>query len=83
MVETLTERNLDLEEKVRELRETVTDLVSESQHPKAHSKRLSSLKSVLSWNQMFFSVRYFTAVALLCGKIYRTAARQNLSGIVC
>jgi len=28
MVETLTERNLDLEEKVRELRETVTDLVS-------------------------------------------------------
>lgn len=27
MVETLTERNLDLEEKVRELRETVTDLV--------------------------------------------------------
>lgn len=30
MVETLTERNLDLEEKVRELRETVTDLVSRS-----------------------------------------------------
>lgn len=29
MVEMLTERNLDLEEKVRELRETVTDLVSE------------------------------------------------------
>lgn len=29
MVETLTERNLDLEEKVREMRETVTDLVSE------------------------------------------------------
>lgn len=28
MVETLTERNLDLEEKVRELRETVADLVS-------------------------------------------------------
>lgn len=28
MVETLTERNLDLEEKVRELRETVSDLVS-------------------------------------------------------
>lgn len=28
MVEMLTERNLDLEEKVRELRETVTDLVS-------------------------------------------------------
>lgn len=27
MVESLTERNLDLEEKVRELRETVTDLV--------------------------------------------------------
>ncbi len=27
MVETLTERNLDLEEKVRELRETVSDLV--------------------------------------------------------
>lgn len=27
MVETLTERNLDLEEKVRELRETVGDLV--------------------------------------------------------
>ncbi len=27
MVETLTERNLDLEEKVREMRETVTDLV--------------------------------------------------------
>lgn len=27
MVETLTERNLDLEEKVRELKETVTDLV--------------------------------------------------------
>lgn len=27
MVETLTERNLDLEEKVRELRETVIDLV--------------------------------------------------------
>lgn len=27
MVETLTERNLDLEEKVRELRETVADLV--------------------------------------------------------
>lgn len=26
-METLTERNLDLEEKVRELRETVTDLV--------------------------------------------------------
>lgn len=32
MVEMLTERNLDLEEKVRELRETVTDLVSEK-HP--------------------------------------------------
>lgn len=32
MVETLTERNLDLEEKVRELRETVTDLVSENHH---------------------------------------------------
>lgn len=30
MVEMLTERNLDLEEKVRELRETVTDLVSGS-----------------------------------------------------
>lgn len=30
MVETLTERNLDLEEKVRELRETVTDLVGTS-----------------------------------------------------
>lgn len=29
MVETLTERNLDLEEKVRELRETVSDLVSD------------------------------------------------------
>ncbi len=28
MVEMLTERNLDLEEKVREVRETVTDLVS-------------------------------------------------------
>lgn len=27
MVETLTERNLDLEEKVREMKETVTDLV--------------------------------------------------------
>lgn len=27
MVETLAERNLDLEERVRELRETVTDLV--------------------------------------------------------
>lgn len=31
MVETLTERNLDLEEKVRELRETVTDLVRHKQ----------------------------------------------------
>lgn len=30
MVETLTERNLDLEEKVRELKETVTDLVCSS-----------------------------------------------------
>lgn len=30
MVETLTERNLDLEEKVRELRETVGDLVRRS-----------------------------------------------------
>lgn len=30
MVETLTERNLDLEEKVRELRETVTDLVRQT-----------------------------------------------------
>lgn len=30
MVETLTERNLDLEEKVREMRETVGDLVSEA-----------------------------------------------------
>lgn len=30
MVETLTERNLDLEEKVRELRETVGDLVRET-----------------------------------------------------
>lgn len=29
MVEMLTERNLDLEEKVRELRETVTDLVGD------------------------------------------------------
>lgn len=29
MVETLTERNLDLEEKVRELGETVSDLVSD------------------------------------------------------
>lgn len=29
MVEMLTERNLDLEEKVRELKETVTDLVSD------------------------------------------------------
>lgn len=32
MVEMLTERNLDLEEKVRELRETVTDLVRENKH---------------------------------------------------
>lgn len=32
MVETLTERNLDLEEKVRELRETVTDLVRMNTH---------------------------------------------------
>lgn len=31
MVETLTERNLDLEEKVRELREAVTDLVRRHQ----------------------------------------------------
>lgn len=31
MVETLTERNLDLEEKVRELKETVTDLVRSSE----------------------------------------------------
>lgn len=31
MVEMLTERNLDLEEKVRELRETVTDLVRKQQ----------------------------------------------------
>lgn len=30
MVETLTERNLDLEEKVRELRETVSDLVRDT-----------------------------------------------------
>lgn len=29
MVEMLTERNLDLEEKVRELKETVADLVSD------------------------------------------------------
>lgn len=29
MVETLTERNLDLEEKVREMKETVIDLVSQ------------------------------------------------------
>lgn len=33
MVETLTERNLDLEEKVRELRETVSDLVSDQSRP--------------------------------------------------
>lgn len=32
MVETLTERNLDLEEKVRELRETVSDLVRHTPH---------------------------------------------------
>lgn len=31
MVETLTERNLDLEEKVREMKETVTDLVCSSE----------------------------------------------------
>lgn len=30
MVEMLTERNLDLEEKVREMRETVTDLVRDN-----------------------------------------------------
>lgn len=31
MVETLTDRNLDLEEKVRKLKETVGDLVREEQ----------------------------------------------------
>lgn len=36
MVETLTERNLDLEEKVRELRETVTDLVSDTHSRVTH-----------------------------------------------
>lgn len=33
MVEMLTDRNLNLEEKVRELRETVGDLVREDQIP--------------------------------------------------
>lgn len=33
MVEMLTDRNLNLEEKVRELRETVGDLVREEQTP--------------------------------------------------
>lgn len=33
MVEMLTDRNLNLEEKVRELRETVGDLVREEQVP--------------------------------------------------
>lgn len=45
MVETLTERNLDLEEKVRELRETVTDLVSTSP-----SEKLPPLSSLLFFN---------------------------------
>lgn len=45
MVETLTERNLDLEEKVRELRETVMDLVSTST-----SVTLASFLSGLVWN---------------------------------
>ncbi len=38
MVEMLTERNLDLEEKVRELRETVTDLVSEDQQEQTNTQ---------------------------------------------
>lgn len=45
MVETLTERNLDLEEKVRELRETVTDLVRLS-YIITHSNGLMCTESV-------------------------------------
>lgn len=37
MVETLTERNLDLEEKVRELKETVTDLVCSTLYSKQYA----------------------------------------------
>ena len=35
-METLTDRNLDLEEKVRKLKETVGDLVREEQTPDLH-----------------------------------------------
>lgn len=47
MVETLTERNLDLEEKVRELRETVTDLVSAAEFMMHHHKFLFSIHSIV------------------------------------
>lgn len=45
MVETLTERNLDLEEKVRELRETVTDLVRRLQHTDTNADLLKDTQS--------------------------------------
>lgn len=47
MVETLTERNLDLEEKVRELKETVTDLVCTSEFIYTADVVLSNQNSVL------------------------------------
>ena len=55
MVETLTERNLDLEEKVRELRETVTDLV------RGNSSSDSARVKNRSRNQIYFSISGFTA----------------------
>lgn len=48
MVEMLTERNLDLEEKVRELRETVTDLVSEKHPSDGRDKRTQTSNMRLS-----------------------------------
>lgn len=54
MVETLTERNLDLEEKVRELKETVTDLVCTSKFIYNTDVVLSNQNSVVLYKEYIY-----------------------------
>lgn len=61
MVETLTERNLDLEEKVRELRETVTDLVSDNRPEQTWLKKKSQSDFQSINTLIYFSLSRFIA----------------------
>lgn len=54
MVETLTERNLDLEEKVRELKETVTDLVCTSEFIYNTDVVLSNQNSIVLYKEYIY-----------------------------